>query len=100
LTAEAIHQYVLQTVVDNDFLSDPGSLATVKMSLALHVATPKVEAFYEYYADNHGKHAESQDVECDSWVDWYGKTVCDMETLVRLAGIETIDSVNGTAPEP
>ena len=90
LTSEAIHQYVLQTAVDNDFL-DPGSLATVKMNLALHAATPKIRAFYEHYVDYKGRRAASQDVECDSWVDWYGTIACDIETLVHLTGAETID---------
>lgn len=62
------------------------------MNLALHVASPRIEAFYQYYTDHH---AEKQNVEqrvnCDSWVDWYGQVVCDSETLAHLAGVETID---------
>ena len=57
------------------------------MHLALHSATPKIEAFYSYYTNYVNK-----TVECGSWVDWYGDVICDVETLKRLAGTETIGS--------
>lgn len=64
------------------------------MNLALHAATPKIEAFYHHYGEHHG---ESRGTECGSWVEWYGEVVCDIETLVHLAGTETIDPSNPTA---
>ena len=33
--------------------------------------------------------------ECGSWVDWYGQVVCDVETLMHLAGVETINPLGG-----
>lgn len=64
------------------------------MNLALHAATPKIEAFYHHYGEHH---SESRGTECGSWVEWYGEVVCDIETLVHLAGTETIDPSNPSA---
>lgn len=65
-------------------------------SLALHTAAPKIEAFYSWYTDN-GLDARVAGKEgCGSWVDWYGETVCDVETLLRLAGRETLDAADST----
>ncbi|KAF9027018.1 hypothetical protein BDZ89DRAFT_1102004 [Hymenopellis radicata] len=63
------------------------------MNLAMHAATPKIEAFYQHYASQAGDKA----MVCGggSWVDWYGTVACDVETLVQLAGKETIDSQEG-----
>lgn len=88
MSPEAVHQAVLQLAAANGFLSESGALAFVEMNLALHAATPKIEAFYNYYEDHH---KSSRGTECGSWVDWYGEVVCDIETLVRLAGVENID---------
>ncbi|PPQ88795.1 hypothetical protein CVT25_010481 [Psilocybe cyanescens] len=85
---EAIHQAALQVAIDNGILHEAGSLSIVEMNLAMHAATPKLEAFYNYYADNHNGSSGTQ---CGSWVDWYGEVVCDVETLVQLAGVEAID---------
>lgn len=66
------------------------------MNLAMHAATPKLEAFYNYYDGTQGElGAESKYTKgkvCGSWVDWYGEVVCDVETLAHLAGVEAIDS--------
>ncbi|KAG7448716.1 uncharacterized protein BT62DRAFT_965246 [Guyanagaster necrorhizus] len=86
LSPEAVHQLALQAAATSGFLSEPGALTAVEMNLAMHSATPKIEAFYQYYSDL------NSEVDCGSWVDWYGTVVCDVETLVQLAGRETIDS--------
>lgn len=93
MTPEAIHQLVIQTAVSNGLLPDLGALPSVKMNLALHAATPKLQAFYHHYST-----VSSRDPGCGSWVDWYGEMVCDVETLAHLAGIETIDPTNNTLP--
>ncbi|KAH6906727.1 hypothetical protein BKA70DRAFT_1372357 [Coprinopsis sp. MPI-PUGE-AT-0042] len=85
LAPDALHQAALKVAQDYGLLSQPGSLGNVEMHLALHSATPKIEAFYSYYANYVNK-----TVECGSWVDWYGEIVCDVENLKRLAGTETI----------
>ncbi len=84
-----MHQLALQAAVAGGFLSEPGALTAVEMNLAMHSATPKIEAFYQHYSDLNST------VDCGSWVDWYGTVVCDVETLVQLAGRDTIDSEEG-----
>jgi UDP-glucose:glycoprotein glucosyltransferase len=94
-TPEAIHAFALSVV--EGYLFDQGSLASLTASLALHVSTPKIEAFFQYYLDHNldtRRVAAAQGAECGSWVDWYGEVVCDVETLVRLAGTETVDSAD------
>ncbi|KAL1746758.1 glycosyltransferase family 24 protein [Schizophyllum fasciatum] len=86
LSPEAAHQAGLEVAASNGLLSEPGALAAVEMNLALHAATPTIEAFHQYYENL------NQWVECGSWVDWYGQVVCDVEDLARLAGVETLDS--------
>ncbi|EPQ50934.1 hypothetical protein GLOTRDRAFT_82068 [Gloeophyllum trabeum ATCC 11539] len=86
-TPEAIYQYALETTVSEGLLKEPSAKALVEMNVALHAATPKIEAFYQYYRDRHG----GLDEECRSWVDWYSQKVHDVETLAHLAGHETID---------
>jgi UDP-glucose:glycoprotein glucosyltransferase len=46
MTPEAIHEAALQIALDNGILQEKGSLSIVEMNLALHAATPKLEAFY------------------------------------------------------
>ncbi|KAF7297231.1 hypothetical protein MIND_00956200 [Mycena indigotica] len=94
LSDEAIQQYALQIAVSRGLLVDRGSLATVEMNLGLHAATPKIEAFYQYYATH------VKDPKCGSWVDWYGEQVCDLEKLSHLAGVETIESSNASETYP
>ncbi|RDB27081.1 UDP-glucose:glycoprotein glucosyltransferase [Hypsizygus marmoreus] len=88
MSPEAVHEASLEIAAVHGFLAEPGSLAAVEMNLALHSATPKIEAFYQHYVNHHNS---SRGSECGSWVDWYGEVVCDIETLVQLAGTETID---------
>lgn len=73
-------------------LSESGVLASLEMNLALHSATPKIEAFYHYYSENVVGQRE-----CGSWVDWYGSVVCDVESLAHLAGLDTIDSTESNS---
>ena len=70
-------------------LQKPGSLAFADITLALHAATPKIEAFYQYYTDHHANKELGEG--CESWVDWYGQIVCDLETLEKLVDVDTID---------
>ena len=86
MTPKAIHQVALQIALDNEILGETDSLSAVEMYLALHAATPKLEAFYNHYEDHHNN---SQGTQCGSWVDWYGEVVCDANRLAELAGVET-----------
>lgn len=85
-TPEAIHQAALQTALDDGILQEL-DISVVEMNLALHAATPKLEAFYNHYQDHHN---HSQGTQCGSWVDWYGEVVCDADRLAQLAGVEHV----------
>lgn len=99
LSPEALHQLAFQSAISLGYLSKPGSLEYAEMQLALHSATPKIEAFYQHYVDSAQGKVGNPDVsderavaKCGSWVDWYGEVVCDVDRLVHLAGPETIDA--------
>ena len=92
ITPEAIHQAALQIALDSGILQESDT-AIVKMNLALHTATPKLEAFYNHYQDHHNS---SQGTQCGSWVDWYGEVVCDADRLARLAGVENVNPTRKT----
>ena len=92
LTPEAIHERTLQTALALGYLDEPGSLESARLQLALHATSPKVQAFYQFYNDEHFPPLEN----CESWVDWYGERICDVETLAHLAGHDTINAVDGT----
>ncbi|KAF5386468.1 hypothetical protein D9757_005906 [Collybiopsis confluens] len=87
---EAIYSSSLEVAKSIGIFSESGTVASLDMKLALHAATPKIEAFYQYYTENVENTARHK--ECGSWVDWYGSVVCDVETLAQLAGLDTIDS--------
>jgi UDP-glucose:glycoprotein glucosyltransferase len=84
-TPRDVHTSIIRSATENGHLYDPDVTAAVEMTLALHAATPKVEAFYQLYIDIFGE----QERPCTSWVDWYGEAVCDVDTLKQL--IETHD---------
>lgn len=79
----------METASRLGLLPKPGSLAFAEINLALHAATPKIEAFYQYYTDRYGDNAFGEG--CESWVDWYGQVVCNPEILEKLADVDTID---------
>jgi Thioredoxin-like domain len=63
-------------------------MASVQAALALHAAGPKVEAFYQHYGSL--KNVTTCE-EGESWIDWYGETVCTEERLRELT-IEGLDT--------
>ncbi|KAJ3987860.1 glycosyltransferase family 24 protein [Lentinula detonsa] len=89
---EAVYSSSLEVAKNMGLFSEPGALAFVESSLALHAATPKIEAFYYHYTEVVG--ASARHKECGSWVDWYGTVVCDVESLAQVAGLDTIDSTD------
>ena len=106
LSPEAQQQLALQTALSSGYLSKPGALEAVQAQLALHVANPKIVAFYEHYSDNarRARNDESRKADaivdaesCGSWVDWYGEVVCDVERLVHLTGSETLDPAESSS---
>jgi UDP-glucose:glycoprotein glucosyltransferase len=93
-TPEATYQAILQTALEAGYLSEPGLVSAVQLDLALHVSGPKVQAFYQHY-ENGPSNIGSV---CGglSWVDWYGVPVCDIDTLARLVGHETVEPTGGS----
>jgi UDP-glucose:glycoprotein glucosyltransferase len=93
LSQEALEQRALQTALSAGYLSKPGSLEAVRAQLGLHSATPKIVAFYQHYSDKAGPQNVSEETEkCGSWVDWYGRTICDVNEFIHLTGTEALDS--------
>ena len=88
----------METTSKLGLLPKAASPAFADINLALHAATPKIEAFYQYYTDHHGNKELGAD--CESWVDWYGQVVCDLETLEKLADVDTIDEATSHAYVP
>ena len=87
-TVEEEHRAALVLAVEGGIIQDPEALARIQMNLVLSSATPKLEAFYNYYEANY----ENQPTpDCESWVDWYGKLVCDVATLAQVVGEEPTD---------
>ncbi|KAL5480943.1 KRE5 [Sanghuangporus weigelae] len=97
LSPEAIYQATLQTASLLGFLQESGAYESVELQIALHAAAPKVQAFYQFYKDQQQYGEDNMEAECGSWIDWYGERVCDVDTLARLAGHETIDASNQTS---
>ncbi|KAI0353822.1 glycosyltransferase family 24 protein [Trametes cingulata] len=96
-----VHKHVLETALALELLAEPGAYASAEMHVALHSASPALEAFYQYYNDLPAPQRERGN-ECGSWVDWYGQVVCDADALAQLVRTEAIDSpeaaANHTAP--
>ncbi|KAI0715904.1 glycosyltransferase family 24 protein [Cerioporus squamosus] len=90
------HQHVFDTALALDYLAQPGAYVAAEMHVALHSASPKLEAFYQYYNDHHASRREDSEA-CGSWVDWYGEVVCDRKTLARLVETESLDAPEGNS---
>ncbi len=93
LSHEALEQRALQTALSAGYLSKPGSLEAVQAQLGLHSAAPKIVAFYQHYSDIVGTMNVSDETErCGSWVDWYGRVVCDVDEFIHLTALDTAES--------
>ena len=95
LPPEAIHQAATDVAQSSGFFREPDSLPAFQLALALHSASPKLEAFHQYYKDRNlgniplpsGTLAD----ECGSWVDWYGTRICTRQELAAVARREALD---------
>lgn len=88
LSRQKVHQKAVATLDSLGYLSEPGAWANFNLSLSLHAATPKIEAFYQHYNDAAKPLDKAvpagEDGPCISWVDWHGERTCDLETLKAL----------------
>ncbi|KAI0696066.1 glycosyltransferase family 24 protein [Cytidiella melzeri] len=108
-TPKEVYGICVWTALQLGLVWETGALAEVDMNLALHSALPRIEAAYQYYGDREAGRAarECGDGESGggSWVDWYGKVVCDGESLRLLVEVDMIGGtqpvdVNGTSIAP
>ncbi|KAF8633145.1 hypothetical protein AX17_004646 [Amanita inopinata Kibby_2008] len=89
-SAQDIHKAILKLALDNGLLMDKSDVAAVDSTLALHAATPVVEAFYSYYRDRHGVEGRRCPGEGgETWVDWYGRVVCNVKDLKKLVLVKS-----------
>ena len=95
LTSEAIRQASIELAANSGYFTQPASLPAFELSLALHAASPKIQAFHNYYNTHFRSKVLSED--CGSWIDWYGHDVCTPEELVRLVSTDTLPSKDGSA---
>ena len=95
---QALHEAAFQLAKESGFLTEVGSEGATRRALALHVASPKVEAFYHHYNDQNlpAFPEDYTENDCGSWVDWYGQRICDVTTLNHFVNVDTIDPVNET----
>ncbi|CUA68035.1 UDP-glucose:glycoprotein glucosyltransferase [Rhizoctonia solani] len=81
---EPVHkpQYVYNTALtllqSRGFLTEPNALSAFEKNMALHSATPKIQAFYQLFGD------PSKAPGCESWVEWSGKQACTPEEADKL----------------
>ncbi|KAJ1311851.1 hypothetical protein OPQ81_010312 [Rhizoctonia solani] len=81
---EPVHkpQYVYNTALAllqaRGFLTEPNTLSAFEKNMALHSATPKIQAFYQLFGD------PSKAPNCESWIEWSGKQACTPEEADSL----------------
>lgn len=100
LDSKTIHDISVRALLDKGYLSEPGALESFELSLSLHAASPKIEAFYEFYRDQKLAEVpladgESLDACSGSWVGWYGRRVCSVDILRALVE-DTSGLANGS----
>lgn len=93
LNAKALYDASLRLLEENHFLSSPGFLNTLEMSIALHTCSPTIQAYYEYYRDRGLENTrlsagESTDDCTGSWVLWNDTKVCSVKTLDTILGLD------------
>ena len=85
ITEREFYERVLRTLKD-EFLSDPVTLGSFELGLSLHIAAPKIEAYYQYYRSSVVPSVgESYDDACEAWVHFDGRQICrlvDLESAI------------------
>lgn len=80
-TPQAMYASAMRRLTLAGVFAERGSRFSFDASLALHAATPAVEAFYQYFTAQAVVGQEG----CTSWVEWDGsERTCDVEVLKRL----------------
>ncbi|KAH7098875.1 UDP-glucose:glycoprotein glucosyltransferase-domain-containing protein [Auriculariales sp. MPI-PUGE-AT-0066] len=97
LSDQAIYSSSLELLASHGLLDAPGTRESLELALALHATTPKIEAFYQFFADAHATMVAQPD--CESFVDWYGEHICDAASLRRRIDVDTLDSTQNIEPK-
>lgn len=85
---KGLYKNALDAIKESKLLSGDGVLSSFEKSLALRTASPRLEAFHNYYTQRYGDPTPSkkQDPSCGSWVDWYGQRLCRPDDVYSAAG--------------
>ncbi|ELU41219.1 UDP-glucose:glycoprotein glucosyltransferase, putative [Rhizoctonia solani AG-1 IA] len=73
-----VYSTALAHLITRGFLTEPNALSAFEKNMALHSATPKIQAFYQLFGD------PSKAPECQSWIEWSGKQACTSEEADAL----------------
>ena len=77
-------------------------LSSFKTSLAMHEASPKVQAFYQYYDSVVAETELGRGIGgvCESWVEWRGKGFCGVDELKRDMELTLSSNARSAYPFP
>ncbi|KAF8707514.1 UDP-glucose:Glycoprotein Glucosyltransferase, partial [Rhizoctonia solani] len=73
-----VYSTALAHLITRGFLTEPNALSAFEKNMALHSATPKIQALYQLFGD------PSKAPECQSWIEWSGKQACTSEEADAL----------------
>ena len=93
--AKRIRDATIQIALERGILKDSTDVASIDSTLALHAATPAVQAFYSFYDERHGDKdgvcpGNGKEARGQAWVDWYGRVVCTAQELRELMDEEAL----------
>jgi UDP-glucose:glycoprotein glucosyltransferase len=83
-TTEKEYYERVSSVLQKDFLRDQVTLGSFDLGLSLHIAAPKIEAYYQFYETNVVPSLASYDESCENWVLLGGEQVCSPDKLGEL----------------
>ncbi|KAM6503198.1 glycosyltransferase family 24 protein [Amanita muscaria] len=96
-----IRDETVKLALEHGILEDSTDVAALDSTLALHAATPAVQAFYSFYEEKYGDRGRlcaQKDGGGQAWVDWYGEVACTAAELRELVDERPAD-VNYTRPQ-
>ncbi|KAG0997777.1 hypothetical protein G6F28_002581 [Rhizopus arrhizus] len=88
------HQEIYNKAVERVTSLDKDDVDFFKLSLALHEAAPKIEAYNQYYQQAILPSLVEYDDQCDVWVQVDNKQACSLEALIEALKNTNSVSVN------
>ncbi|KAL0092862.1 glycosyltransferase family 24 protein [Phycomyces blakesleeanus] len=83
-TPQKLYQNCIKTVQDYGHASYPEGVESIKLSLSLHLASPRVEAHHQVYTNSILPHLPAYDETCTVWAQAGDTQVCDVEKLEEV----------------